>query len=151
MGTIREEVEINASPARVWSVVHGDVVNIPEWSDNLVSTELVGSGKMRLGSQMRYVVKIPGGRTTTLVLRVDTYDKPSVCDGQIIEGPISGSWSWRYTELAPKSTNVVFDQQLKIGGVLRFASGVIERDVRSGVQRNLRDLKAYVEAGKGPG
>jgi hypothetical protein len=39
---------------------------------------------------------------------------------------------------------------LKVGDVLRFAGGVIERDVRSRMRGNLDNLKTYVEAGRGP-
>jgi hypothetical protein len=149
MGKIHEEVEIEASAGRIWAVVHGDVPNLTHWSDNLAHAEVIGGGSLRKGSQLRYDVKIAGGRTAALMMLVEHFDEPRRCAGRMTIGPVSGSWAWSYSEDG-EITRVVYESELKVGGVLRFAGGVIERDVQNRMRGNLDNLKTYVEAGKGP-
>ena len=64
-------------------------------------------------------------------------------------GAVGGSWSWSYSEEG-EVTRVIYESDLQIRGVLGFAGAVIERDLRNRMRGNLDNLKAYVEAGKGP-
>ena len=149
MGRIREEVEIEASADRVWAVVHGDIPNLTRWSDNLAHAEVIGGGSVRKGSELRYDVKTVGGRTAALMLLVEQFDEPRLCAGRMTSGPVEGSWSWSYREDG-KITRVVYESELKVEGLLRFAGAVIERDLRNRMRGNLDNLKAYVEASRGP-
>jgi hypothetical protein len=149
MNRIHEEVEIEAPADRVWAVVHGDVPNLTRWSDNLAHAEVIGGGSLRKGSQLHYDVKIVGGRTAALTLLVEHFDQPRRCAGQMTGDAVGGSWSWSYSEDG-EVTRVIYESELEIRGVFRFAGAVIERDVRNRMRRNLDNLKAYVEAGKGP-
>jgi hypothetical protein len=83
------------------------------------------------------------------MMLVEHFDEPRRCAGRMSIGPVSGSWSWSYSEDG-EITRVVYESELKVGDVLRFAGGVIERDVRSRMRGNLDNLKTYVEAGRGP-
>ena len=145
MGRIVHEIEIKASPEDVWHAVHGDIPNVPQWSQSLRKTEVVGGGTAAEGSKLRYEVEIAGGRTINLELRIDEMDKPRRCAGVITDGPIGGTWSWTYSRKG-ETTRVLYESQLKIGGMLRLLGSVIENDVNNGTKRDLADLKKYIEA-----
>jgi hypothetical protein len=104
---------------------------------------------VRKGSELRYDVKTVGGRTAALMLLVEQFDEPRLCAGRMTSGPVEGSWSWSYREDG-KITRVVYESELKVEGLLRFAGAVIERDLRNRMRGNLDNLKAYVEASRGP-
>lgn len=146
MGRIREEVEIEATADRVWAVVHGDVPHLTRWSDNLAHAEVIGGGPLREGSELRYDVKLIGGTTAPLTLLVEQFEAPRRCAGRMVGDAFGGSWSWSYDEDGGL-TRVTYESELKIGGVLRLARAVLEREIGSGMRRNLANLKAYVEAG----
>ena len=146
MGKIIHEIEIDAPADEVWHAVHGDIPNVPKWSSSLRKTEVVGGGAARKGSKLQYEVAITGGRTITLELRIDEMKKPRRCAGEIIDGPIGGTWSWTYSSDGD-TTRVVYESELKVGGMLRFLKPVIEKDVNEGTKRDLADLKSYVESG----
>jgi hypothetical protein len=38
----------------------------------------------------------------------------------------------------------------ELGGLLRFAGGLLERQYAEGIRKNMQALKKYVESGKGP-
>ena len=146
MARIREEIEIVASREKVWKAVHVDIPDVPQWSRNLVRTEVVGGGALGAGTRLRYEVRIAGGRTAELELRVDVCERLERCAGIMSHGPVSGNWSWTYTA-SRRRTLVVYESEVKVGGLLRMVAPVIERDIANGVRTNLSDLKAYVETG----
>jgi hypothetical protein len=39
----------------------------------------------------------------------------------------------------------------KLGGLLRFAGGLLARQYAEGIRKSMAALKRYVESGKGPG
>jgi hypothetical protein len=149
MGRIREEVEIEAPAGRVWAVVHGDFANLTRWSEDLAHAEVIGGGPLRPGSELRYDVKLLGERTKALTLLVEQIEEPWRCAGRIDSDALGGSWSWSYSEHG-EITRVVYESELRLGGLLRLGGAVIEHEVRGRVRGNLENLKAYVEAGEGP-
>ena len=145
MGRIRERIDIAAPVAQIWTVVHEDIPNVPRWSENLLQTEVVGGGQVGLDAELRYVVKLPGGRTHELSLVVTEYEKHRRCAGTMQGGPMTGTWSWTYSS-RDKSTGVLYESTIQLGGMLRFAGGWIEQQAADDVRRNLEGLKQYVES-----
>lgn len=149
MNRVREMVNIEAPAARVWAVVQEDVVNAPKWSTNLAKVEKLDGGPPREGTRYRYHLELPGGMRETLDVEQDVYTKPKHCAGRFIRGPLKGTWSYTYTE-RKDSTHVVYEMEFELGGLLRFAGGLLAREYAAGIRENMARLKKYVESGKGP-
>jgi hypothetical protein len=145
VGRIRERIDIAAPVARIWTVVHEEIANVPLWSEHLLRTEVVGGGKVRLDTELRYVVKLPAGRTQEISLVVTKYEKHRRCAGVMEGGPMTGTWSWTYGT-RDEFTSVLYESTVRLSGKLRFVGRWIERQAASGVRRNLEGLKQYVES-----
>ena len=108
---------------------------------------MVGGGPLGLGSVLRYVVKLPIGRSTELRLVVRHYEELVRCSGTLDGPSMSGTWSWRYRSREARTT-VFYETAVTLSGILRFAGRLVEDQVAADVRRNLDALKAYVEAGR---
>jgi len=86
----------------------------------------------------------------TLEVEQTAYVKPKRCAGKFTRGPLKGTWSYAYTEQKDGSTRVVYEMDYELGGLLRFAGGLLNRQYAEGIRKNMAALKKYVESGKGP-
>jgi hypothetical protein len=145
VGRIRERIEIAAPVARIWTVVHEDIPNVPLWSEHLLRTEVVGGGEVRLATELRYVVKLPAGLTQEVSLVVTKYEKHRRCASTAEGGSMTGTWSWTYSTRGAV-TSVLYETTIHLGGKLRLAGGWIEHQAASDVRRNLAGLKRYIES-----
>jgi uncharacterized membrane protein len=149
MAKIRETVDIEAPPARVWAVVQEDVVNAPRWSTNLTKVEKLDGDPPGKGTRYRYHLDLPGGIKETLEVEQTTYTKPKHCSGRFVRGPLKGTWSYTYTE-RKGGTHVVYEMDYELGGMLRFVGGLLSGQYAEGIRTNMARLKKYIESGKGP-
>ena len=78
-----------------------------------------------------------------------TYTKPKHCAGKFVRGPLKGTWAYTYTE-RKDGTHVVYEMDYELGGLLRFAGGLLAGQYADGIRKNMLRLKKYVESGKGP-
>ena len=141
---MRQQVTIRAPVERVWHAVHVDIPAVPRWSHSLLHTEVVGGGRLRRGSELLYVVRLPMGRTVDMHMRVETYEECSRCTGSVDAAVLRGRWSWRY-RTTEDGTVVVYETAVELRGPLRFAGRIAEEQVLGDVRRNLDALKEYVE------
>ncbi len=148
MPKIRETVDIEAPADSVWAVVQEDAVHAPRWSTNLKKIEKLDDGPPRVGTRYRYHLDIPG-TDVKLEVQQDVYDKPRRCSGRFIKGPLKGTWGYTYRQ-AKDHTHVVYEMDYELGGLLRFAGGLLARQYAEGIHKNMSRLKDYVESGKGP-
>src|SRR3989442_13370683 len=146
---IRELVEIKAPPERVWAVVAEDVTNAPKWTSNLDKVEKLDDGPPGKGTRYRYHLDL-GGHKEKLEVEQDVYSKPKKCSGRFIQGPLNGTWSYTYTQRKDGTTRLVYEMDYQLGGLLRFATGVLGPQYAAGIHKNMQSLKRYIESGKGP-
>jgi uncharacterized membrane protein len=146
---IRETVDIKAPAARVWAVVQEDATNAPRWSTNVARIEKLDRMPPGKGTVYRYHLDLPGGIKETLEVEQTVYNKPRRCAGRFVRGPLKGTWSYSYTE-RDGLTRVVYEMDYELGGLLRFAGGLLAGQYAEGIRENLARLKKYVESGKGP-
>lgn len=146
MTKIREEITIAAPADRVWSVVHEDLANAPRWTSNLRRAVVVEEDDQR--RVLRYDLQLPAWQGS-LELEEEVWEPASECAGSFIDGPLKGTWSYRYSERAGK-TKLVYEMDYELGGMLRFLSGVLAGQYAAGIRETMGALKVYVEAGKGP-
>ena len=149
MTRIRETVDIDAPASRVWAVVQEDAKNAPKWSPNLARVEQVDRKPPGVGTRYRYHLDLPGGFKETLEVEQTTYVKPKKCAGRFTGGPLKGTWSYTYTATRG-TTQLVYEMDYQLGGLLRFAGGLLHRQYAEGIRDNMLGLKEYVESGKGP-
>ena len=150
MAKIHETVDIEAPAERVWAVVQEDAVHAPRWSTNLAKVEKLDDGPPRKGTRYRYHLDLPGGIKETLEVEQSVFTRPKHCAGTFIRGPLKGTWSYTYTARKGGGTHVVYEMDYQLGGLLRFAGGLLSRQYAEGIKQNLLRLKEYVESGKGP-
>jgi uncharacterized membrane protein len=149
VATIREEVEIDAPAERVWAVVAEDVKNAPKWTTNLDQVEKLDEGPPGKGTRYRYHLDV-GGQKVQLVVEQDVWSKPKKCSGRFVKGPLNGTWAYTYTQRKDGSTRLVYEMDYQLGGLLRFATGVLGPQYAAGIRKSMQSLKKYVESGKGP-
>jgi uncharacterized membrane protein len=149
VATLREVVEIDAPVERVWAVVAEDVTNAPKWSTNLDKVDQLDDGPPGKGTRYRYHLDL-GGHKEKLEVEQDVFNKPKKCSGRFIKGPLNGTWSYTYTQKKDGTTRLVYEMDYQLGGLLRFATGVLGPQYAAGVRKNMARLKKYVESGKGP-
>jgi uncharacterized membrane protein len=150
VSTMRESIVIEAPPERVWAVVQEDVEHAPRWSANLARVEKLDDGPPGKGTRYRYFLDLPGGLKETLEVEQTAYVKPKRCAGKFVRGPLKGTWSYAYTAQKNGSTRVVYEMDYELGGLLRFAGGLLKGQYAEGIRKNMESLKKYVESGKGP-
>ena len=149
MTKLRETVDIDASAARVWTVVQEDVPNVPKWSKEVAKVEQLDRKPPGKGTQYRYHLNLPGGLKETVEVEQTSWVKPKRCAGKFIRGPLKGTWSSTYSE-TKAGTHVVYEMDYELGGMLRFAGGLLAGKYAEGVRGNMTALKRYIESGKGP-
>ena len=149
MANLHEVVDVDAPVERVWAVVAEDVKNVPKWSSNVEKIEKLDDGPPGRGTRYRYHLNI-GGQHVTIEVEQDVYNKPKKCAGKFVKGPINGTWSYTYTQRKDGSTRLVYDMDYQLGGMLRFATGVLAPQYAAGIRKNMESLKRYVESGRGP-
>ena len=151
MAKLREHVDIDAPPERVWAVVAEDVKNAPRWTTYMEKVDKLDAGPPDVGTGYRYHLKLPGGHQVSLEVEQDVYDKPKKCAGRFISGPLKGTWQYTYTRRKDGTTRLVYEMDYGLTGLLRFAGGLLERQYAEGIRQNLQSLKTYIESGKGAG
>ena len=149
MAHIREQVDIDAAPERVWAVVAEDVKNAPKWTTNLDRIDKLDDGPPGRGTRYRYHLDLPGTKVT-LEVEQDVYQKPKKCAGRFVKGPLKGTWAYTYTARKDGSTRLTYEMDYELGGLLRFAGGLLGPQYAAGIHKNMESLKRYVESGKGP-
>lgn len=149
MARIREQVDIDAPPERVWAVVAEDVKNAPKWTSYLEKAEKLDAGAPGKGTRYRYLLNLPGTKVT-LEVEQDVYNKPKKCAGRFVEGPLKGTWTYTYTPRKDGSTRLVYEMDYELGGLLRFAGGLLGPQYAAGIHSNMESLKRYIESGRGP-
>ena len=150
MARIREQIDIDAPPERVWAVVAEDVKNAPKWATNMEKVEKLDDGPPGKGTRYRYYLSLPGGHKETIEVEQDVYNKPKKCSGRFIKGPIKGTWSYTYREHKDGGTRLTYEMDFELGGLLRLATGVFAGQYAAGIRHNMERLKKYIESGKGP-
>jgi uncharacterized membrane protein len=150
VGVIHESIDINGPPERVWAVVAEDVKNAPKWTTNMEKVDKLDDGPPGKGTRYRYHLSLPGGHKVQLEVEQDVYNKPKKCAGRFVKGPLKGTWSYTYTKKKDGTTKLTYDMDYELGGLLRFAGGLLGPQYAAGIRDNLQRLKKYIESGKGP-
>jgi uncharacterized membrane protein len=145
MALVRETVSIAAPADRVWHVVHEDVRNFAKWTTNVKRVQKVSPGPPGEGAVYRYVLDTPAGEHVLEIEHLE-WRRPRRSAGEYIRGPVTGTWSYSYSE-RDGQTRVTYVSDFRLTGVLRLMTAAFLPHYRNGVRDNLRNLKRYVEEG----
>lgn len=145
MAHINERVTIAAPAERVWVAVHEDMDAAPHWAGYLKSAELLDGDTPGPGRRVRYNLDLPGN--PSLVLLPTEWDRPRRCAGRFAGGPVEGTWSYTYRE-HDGVTDLAYDMDYRMGGLLRFAGGMLQSRYEDGIRQGMGMLKRYVEDGR---
>jgi len=149
MGSVKESVQIEAPAERVWAVVSEDFKNATKWTSGLEKAEVLTDGPVGKGTRLRYTINTPAGQQS-MEVEHDVYDKPKVTSGRIIKGAVKGTWKYAYSEKAGVTTITYTMDYEPANFAMRFAMGLIDRQLPGDIRKTLLSLKKYVESGKGP-
>ncbi|HXM59167.1 MAG TPA: SRPBCC family protein [Candidatus Dormibacteraeota bacterium] len=144
MAWIREEVSIDAPPPDVWRAVHEDLVGLSRWAEGLRRAQAVGRATGK-GARVRYELELPGGVRTDLVLEYTAWDRPRRAAGRFADGPLNGTWSYTYRAVGGGGTDLLYEMDYEMRGLLRFAGGALRGQYADGIRRGMDRLKQYLE------
>lgn len=142
MPQIRERVTIAAPPERVWAAVHEDLDKTPSWAGYVRRAVLLDGDRPGPGRRVRYELNLPGDWSLTLLPK--EWDRPRRCAGTFTDGPIAGTWSYTYTERNGR-TDLDYEMDLKMGGLLGLAGGLLRSRYEEAVKEGMRLLKTHLE------
>lgn len=146
MKEIHTELEINASPARVWEVLT-DFARFPEWNPLVVEA----SGELRLGGRLR--VRIVAGREMTFQPTVTAFtpQQKLAWKGATLHGALfSGEHSFRIEPLAAERVRFVQAESFT-GLLVPLLASTLERDARPAFERMNQALKTRAEGSRETG
>lgn len=143
MALVRESISIESPAERVWHAVHEDVRNFTKWTTNVERVQMVTKPPAGEGAVYRYTLETPVGRQV-LELEHTVWDKPKRCAGEYVRGPVTGTWSYTYTQRGGR-TKVAYESDFRLTGVLRLMTSAFVPHYAAGVRANLGNLKRYLE------
>ncbi len=125
-----------------------DLAQAPLWTTYLKQARLLDGTRPGRNRRVRYDLELPGNQKARLTLQPTTWTPPRVCAGDFVEGPLQGTWSYSYSE-AGGVTTLVMEMDYQLGGLLRFAGGLLKSQYEAGIRRSMGELRHHLEAGPG--
>jgi uncharacterized protein YndB with AHSA1/START domain len=114
-----------------------------EWRSGVLEIERTSSGGGQ-GATYRQVLSGPGGRRIDGDYQVTVFDPPTRLEFQVTAGPARPVGVFELTETTPGITTVRFTLELRPGGLMKFLTPMIARQVRHEVAQ-LDTLKTVLE------
>ena len=144
---VRTEIEINATPDRVWSILE-EFAAYPEWNPFVRKIE----GRPEVGTRLRVLLQAPGGRAMTFKPVVQAADESREFRwlGRLaLPGLFSGEHRFRIEPTG--DGRVRFHQEETFRGLLvPLMARSLDRDTKAGFEAMNRALKERAEGGAGP-
>ena len=140
---IHESITINAAPEAVFALVT-DLDREQEWDSGLISSEKLTDGPLGLGTRVKEVRKIPGGKAEN-VQEITRWEENRLMGWDTVEGKMitSGTISVRPVG---DSSEVTFEMTGRGNLLMTLFSPVISWMVGREIHRNFGMLKNMAEA-----
>ncbi len=123
-----------------------DPSNAPQWYVNIDSVEWKSPPMVRVGSRVAFVARFLGRRLAY------TYELVDVVDGERLvmrttEGPFAMETTYTWSAVEPGATRMTLRNRGEPAGFSRMAAPFMARAMRHANRKDLRRLKAQLEAG----
>ena len=136
------ETEILRPPAEVFAYVT-DPTKLATWQTNTVSAVPEQPGPLALGSRIREVHRLPGGKKFAELVEVVEYEPDRVFGMRVIEGqPIHGHITFEPSE---RGTRLRFRVYGAPTGIMRLAQPILSPLTKRTFMRFCATLKAVLE------
>jgi uncharacterized protein YndB with AHSA1/START domain len=135
-------VTVNRPAGAVFDYL-ADGTHDAEWRSGVLEIERTSPGGGQ-GATYRQVLSGPGGRRIDGDYQVTVFDPPTRLEFQVTAGPARPAGVFELTETTPGITTVRFTLDLRPGGLMKFLTPMIARQVRHEVAR-LDTLKTILE------
>jgi hypothetical protein len=140
---ITAEIEINASPSRIWSVLT-DFEQFPYWNPFIRKAQ----GELAIGGRLKLRVHTPGGPNMTLrprLLTVETEREIRWLGHFLVPGLFDGEHHLLIEPLYPSKVRFVQSEQFS-GLLVPFLGGMISRGALRGFESMNEALKSRIES-----
>jgi hypothetical protein len=140
---IVSDIEIDAPPSRVWSVLT-DFTAFPDWNPFVLHIE----GEPRTGERLRVTIHPPGGRQMTFtptVLAAETTQELRWLGHFLLPGLFDGEHYFKVLSLGSERSRLVHGERFS-GVLVPFFRKNLDRGTRAGFVAMNRALKKRLEA-----
>jgi hypothetical protein len=140
---LRTEIEIDATPARVWAVL-SDFQRYPEWNPFVTAI----SGALVPGSDLRVALSGPGGRSLVIRPRLSSVVSGSefAWRGKLLSGRVFvGEHRFQIVPVSDRRVRFVHSEQFA-GVLVPALRKLLNTQTRAGFEAMNRALKARAEA-----
>ncbi len=137
MKTIETSIDIDAPPARVWSILM-DFDAYPDWNPFITRIE----GEQREGGKLRADLTPAGGKTTTFKPTVQVFEdgRELTWLGRLL---IPGIFDGRHTlRVQPRDDASTFIQREQFAGLI---SGLLLRFIGENTEQGFKDMNAALK------
>jgi len=139
---IVESVTVRRPVGEVFAFA-GDYENDPIWRSGVVEMRYETPGGLRAGARTREVMRVFGGRATT-VAEIVGFERNRKTTFESRGGPVPVRGS-RTFESSGGNTRITYELSLRPGGLWALLSPVLATMLRLRAARDLRKLKALLE------
>jgi hypothetical protein len=143
MKEISTDIVIQASPAKVWSIL-ADFTNYPTWNPFIREVD----GEAKEGSKLRINLQIDENNSMTFkpkVMIVTPGKELRWLGNMIFKGLLDGEHIFELTDLGNGQTRLVQREQFS-GLLLPLLWRSLQKDTRAGFVRMNESLKAFAQA-----
>lgn len=137
------ETHIERPPATVFDHV-SDPGRLATWQTNTVSAVQEGDSPFGLGTRLREIHRMPGGKETESVVEVSEYEPGRTLGLRVVEGlPVHLHLT---LEPAERGTLLRFRAYGRLTGAMRLAQPLLQRVLHRQFARQCATLKLVLEA-----
>ncbi len=138
------DTEIERPPADVFAYAT-DPAKLATWQTNTVSAVPEPDGPLRVGSRIREVHRVPGGKEMPSLVEVSQLEPDRAFALRMVEGalPIHADMTFEPTE---RGTLVRFRAHGQPGGAMRIAQPLLRRTLRRQFHEHCATLKRVLES-----
>jgi hypothetical protein len=140
---VEESIAIARPPTEVWDAI-ADYGFDGEWRKGLIEMTPTPPGPPAVGTKVREVVRSSGREVVADAIVTEL--EPGVSYRFAGEGTIGGLAGGRAVRSEGSGSVFTYEVELEPSGGMRFLSPVLGALVRSGLKKDLRKLKALLEA-----
>jgi len=147
MATITHSVTVNRSPDEVYAYLD-DLSKHPEWQTAIESREILTDGPTRVGTEVKDVRVVGGGRKVNMRWRVTEHDPSGRRSAfETVEGQMMKPSGVISVSPADGGSEVTFTMDTHPVGFGKLLAPLMHRDVRKTISEDHERLKQRLEGG----